>query len=211
MPSPMNGILDDFNRPDEDPLDGGRWIHPLGGTSAALQIIGNKCTGHAIGGSGSEMYWHQQRWRANMEVFCTVSTKPAANDWVFLNLRINNNDTASAFVSAYFMVVYTTLAGAGGHDQWQIVRQDAHPATIAVANHDYAAGDRIWFTAIDNVFTGYHDNGSGFTQVLQATDSTYNNDGFISVQVKENLARIDDFGGGSLPVDPAQIYRLRRP
>jgi hypothetical protein len=211
--APVNGVLDDFNRPDEDPLsDGGRWITPTPNTGGSLQVISDQCAGRSATG-GSEMYWHQQRWKANMEVFCTLAVKPLANEWFFLNLRINNNDTASAFVSSYFLLM-TALSGT---DKIEIYREQpggggtAVTTQLAIVSQEFAAGDRFWFTAIDNVLTGYRDDGTGFAQVLTVTDTAFNNDGFISVQIKNATCRIDDFGGGSIPVGPSQIYRTLSP
>jgi hypothetical protein len=209
MANPTTGVLDDFNRADENPITGGgRWITPTPSSGANIQVISNEA-GTTDSSGGSEAYWLPQRFAADQEVFATCTTKPDTGNWFFLNCRIDSNDSASAFVSSHFWVCYSGT-GAGGTDHIALRRFSSAfgQVDLATADISWSSGDKFWMTALGDVYTCYRDSGSGYTQELQATDTQYNQAGFISFQLKNHVVRIDGFGGGSVAPDfPRQIYR----
>ena len=197
FPLPSTPILDTFNRPDQDPINlSGNWITPTPNTGTNVQVISNEAATTNSAG-GSEVYW-RRRFGPDCEVYVTCTVKPDNGNWFFLNLRIDNNDPPSAFVSAYFML----CTASAGTDVIQIWRQDNPGALLASVNLEFNSGDRFLFRAEGSTFTGYRDSGSGFVQIIQAVDATYNNAGWMSMQLKNSVVRLDDFGGGDLGTLP---------
>lgn len=73
---PTTPILDDFNRPNENPLSyGGRWTGDYSGLTGPLKLVSNQAAGQSS--ITTDSYWVAEKFAVDQEVSVTVTAKPA--------------------------------------------------------------------------------------------------------------------------------------
>lgn len=181
-------LLDNFNRSDGELGSG--WTAVNGYEKGDV----NSNQHRAGGTSNSWAYWNASTFGPNCEASITITGVPSSNSGM-LALRLTNT---SGGVNGY-------LAGYhGGDGLYKISRFDANVATLLTSTPagSFAAGTKLKFTANGSTLTLYADTGSGWSQVLQTTDSTYGTAGYIGLRALVNwfdtTYRGDDFNGGTL-------------
>lgn len=190
---PSTGLLDDFNRSDENPLGNGRWSGPIRPSGSQVKLVSNQILSSVAGNANS--YWSFSQFGPDSEVWVTVVTKDADGFAVDLALRIQSPGAAG--VDAYW---YTAKAQAGT-DIYEIYRVDNNSFTLLGATEtgpELVNGDKIGFKAVGDVLTGYVFQNGRWTSTIRRQDSTYGGAGYIGIQFDANVARGDDFGGGTV-------------
>lgn len=194
MAFPTLGILDDFNRADEDPLALG-WAGPIFSGERQLRISSNQAAPHSVDLYGNS-YWNSSAIGPDIECYCTLSSSWAASDRIIFYFR----STVGASVSGY-RVAFRNIAG--DHLVF-IERMDANVNTTLGATIDpadtFASGDKFGAEMIGNTINAYYKQGAGaWTSLGSRTDSTYTGTGYIGVALTTaGSLRVDDVGGGTI-------------
>jgi len=181
--------LDSFNRANENPLsDGGKWSNGAAGSGeSGLYLTSNVV---ACSKSTTCTAWRNTpQYGPDSEAWATVTTLPGNGNVVRLKLRLQT--PGSNAVDGY-MLMYVQ---ASGTDTVALYRLTNGAFTVlASANREIAAGTRLFVRAQGNALEGWVQEGSTWTRVVQATDSTYPSAGYAGVGVRGKKGRIDDFG-----------------
>ncbi|MGH3372784.1 MAG: fibronectin type III domain-containing protein, partial [Nocardioidaceae bacterium] len=192
--------LDDFNRPDENPLsDAGKWSNGILGSaetglhtlSAALACTKTTtCSG----------------WRSNLtygpdvESWARISALPGAGNAVRLYARLQT--PGSSAVDGY-MLVYFQLSGT---DQVVLYRITNGAVTVLVTvNQEVALGDRLLLRATGSTLEAWRHDGVAWSRLGTVSDSTYAAAGYLGVGVRGTSGRLDDFGGRTLGAQPPDL------
>lgn len=199
MAFPQLGLIDQFNRADEDPLAGGLWSGPIFTGEGQLKIVSNQCLPNAALAQGNSYLTVQQG--PDVEAYCTLTSAWAASYRVTFYFR----STTGANVSGY-RVNFRNIAG----DHRVIIdRLDAGPLTVLndidIAD-TIASGDKFGAEMIGSTINAYWKAGAGaWTNIGSATDSTYKTAGYTGLSLVTVGVTVDDFGGGTLGANVAWI------
>jgi hypothetical protein len=204
MAFPTTGVIDSFDRADEDPLsDGGKWsIGPddFGGTNN-LRVNANLCK--QGGATSSNGYRNDQDYGPNSEVYVTLSVIPGTA--VVLYLRLAN-------IGAGTTDGYAVYFNFSGTDDALICRVDNDSlvglGSAIVPPAPFAVGDKLGLEVIGSTVAAYVFQSGSWTQLGTRTDSTYTAAGKIGLRLADSGANavVDDFGGGTVvggPLAPA--------
>ncbi len=197
-PGPLTPLLDDFNRPNNSGPPGPSWSHMVVSSTAStnnLHITNQQITGYS---NSNADYWNPQPFGPNSEVWITVATKPTADqDPVVLGLRFQNPDLATAGGYQIYYIKRTSPP-----DQYKMIARinGTTSTTLATANGPtLSAGDRLLFRAIGTSLELWRFTAGTWTQILTASDSTFNGAGYLILTSRNGAVRLDNFGGGTLP------------
>jgi hypothetical protein len=161
--------VDDFNRPDEQPLsDGGKW--------SALNGYQLKVTSGQLASSNStaQAWRNDVRYGPDQEAWVTIETKPNSGayngDFVRLYVRLQ----MPTMWEGYALRFYNNTSGV---DQVFLERYTAGAATtIATYNQEILMGDKLKIRAVGSQIEAWRrDNNTGAWAILgpPASDSTY--------------------------------------
>lgn len=195
MAFPTTGVLDAFNRADENPLsDGGKWsLGPVIFNAAFDDLLLASNTITAELGSPGNAYRNDQTYGPDTEVHALVPTA-----LVDIRLYARLTTVGSGTTDGYN--VRAVPAGA-----WQINRVDnAVDTSLGSTGDDLANGDSVGLETIGSTITGYRKRSGTWTNLLSFTDGTYTGAGHIAVRVGDNTVVLDDFGGGTIAVAPGE-------
>jgi hypothetical protein len=196
---PTTGILDNFNRANEDPLGNGNWTCPLRSGDNNLRVLSNLVALPSAGIQTGNCYWSAADFGPDTEVFLTISTKPANSECLALVARISG---AGSSISGY----WGEFCSSAGTDTWDLYRVDSgvftHLGTQGTA--ELTNGDKVGLEVIGNNIKLYYKPAAGsWTLKTSASDSTYPAAGKIGINIEQVTARGDDFGGGTVNGCPA--------
>jgi hypothetical protein len=210
MAFPTAGVLDSFNRANEDPLsDGGKWsIGPddFGGTNN-LRVASNECfMGSATSGNA---YRNDQDYGPDAEVYATIAAVPTTAVLLYLRLVNIGAGTTDGY-ACYFDFT-------GGTHDFLPCRVDNDGlvglgATTTPAGGNWSVGDALGLEMIGSTLAVYDRRSGVWTQQATRTDSTYTAAGKIGVRISDSGSngRIDDFGGGTVVGSSAPTLRTVR-
>jgi hypothetical protein len=182
-------ILDTFNRANENPLTfGGRWGNGiLGSSERSLKVASNLC---ASDRNTTATGWWKTQLGADEEAYATVSTLPGNGNSFRVYTRLQS--PGSSAVDGY-MLLFTQ---ASGTDQVTIYRiTDGTLTQLATTNREIGAGARLLFRAKGTALEAWVREGSVWSRIVRATDSTYTGAGFAGIGIRGKTGRLDDFGG----------------
>lgn len=184
-----SSTLDNFNRGDSDPLTG-NWALLR---NNPLQIVSGAATGDQAT-AGCVSYFSLAQYGPDVEAFVTLSTKSTqAFGDVQIGLRGQLN------ISGYDFVVTNVAAG---NDQIKIRRINNNVFTTlgSVLNQEFSDGDGLGFSAIGNTLTGWRRaaGATAWTQLIQRTDDTFLNTGYLFLGCDGNTPRLTAFSGGQV-------------
>jgi hypothetical protein len=195
MAFPTTGIIDNFNRTDEDPLsDGGKWsLGPDDFGSNTMRVFTNEAR-HSAGLNPVNAYRNDQDYGPNTEVYLTLVVLPATA--VLLYLRCVN-------IGAGTTDGYATYYNFSGTDDFLICRNDNDALTglgASVAPGNWSAGDGLGLEMIGSTIAVYDRRSGVWAQQATRTDSTYTAAGTIGFKLNDTgtNTRVDDFGGGTV-------------
>ena len=199
--------IDDFNRPDEQPLsDGGAWS-TLNGYQ--LKVAANQLACSQPGATCQSRRSDVQ-YGPDQEAWIRIETKQeyASQDaaWVRLHVRLQT----PAFSG--YALRYNNW---NGIDQVLLERTTNGASTVlATYSQEVLIGDMLRIRAIGSTIEAWHrPNSSGtWTKLGDVTDSTYSGSGYLGVGIRRTTGRLDDFGGGStVVVQPEALLELYAP
>lgn len=188
MGAPTTPILDAFNRANENPLSGGgNWAARSLETGSAPQLLNNAVTGTSTAAlSGAD--WVAGLIGPDCEVYYTLTTIPAAGNYVRLYLRVTNRNVGAE--TGYMMQWVNSAAGVNIYKE---TANGAYTSLAANAAATYTNGDQICFQAVGNTLTVYKNSVS----TLTVTDATYTTAGYVGIGLRDTTTVIDNFGGGA--------------
>jgi hypothetical protein len=196
MAFPTTGVIDSFNRANEDPLsDGGKWsIGPddFGGTNNFRVASNVAAQGTAAGSNG---YRNDQDYGPDCEVYCTIDLVPSTA--IVLYARCVN-------IGAGTTDGYACYFNFSGTDDALICRVDNDGlvglGSAITAPASYANGDKLGLECIGSTIAAYVFQSGSWTQLGTRSDGAYTAAGKIGVKISDAGAngRMDDFGGGTV-------------
>lgn len=189
MALPSTPMLDDFSRPDENPLSGnGAWLTGDTAFTGDVQVT-SRATRGADANPGMR-YLPNGPNVGDVEVWATMSSMNGGSS-ARLFARLQSPGGASA-IDGYAMEIST-----GG---WQL-RQMTNAAftTLGTGAVAVAAGDIMVFRVVANVLTGYRIRAGVITQAGRGTATIYYATGFLGLGFTTNAATdAQNFGGGAI-------------
>jgi hypothetical protein len=190
---PNASALDNFNRSNANPI-GGNWA-TMGGRNA-LQISSNLAA-PTSGASGA--YYTGTLPGLYDEVFATLQGH-TTNGGLVLYCRAKNMHLSTR--TAYAVSVSALTNDRLSLHATTLVRYVAGVSTtLATLSGDSgASGYKYGVQAVGSDVSVWRDSGSGWTQILSASDSTIVSGGQIGLEVTTWQA--DDFGGDAVPPPP---------
>lgn len=212
MAFPTTGVLDTFNRADENPLsDGGNWGGNIAGGTERLRVVTNEVTHDAAATSGlGSAYRSNLTYGPGSEAYVTITAKfGAAAALCILWLRAQSPGTAG--VDGYALRVKEETTD----DTWEIYTVTDNVFTLlgATVTQEIAVGDSVGFEAVGNVLTAYYKPAAGSWAALFSrtdTGNLYPNAGNIGLSIARlnSAVRLDGFGGGTVaPIYP--VFAIR--
>lgn len=197
--------LDEFNRADSATL-GANWTedpfltHVSG---SGLSIVSNQAAPD-LNSAWNLAYWSAESYSGDMESVVTVGQKPGDNSFFRIFTRCRNPTTTG--VTGYILLV---TARPGASDSWKLVRADSNIQRVLISPatdplREFSPGDKLRLTSIGDQHRGAINDGSGWVDVVFATDVTYTGAGtcFIGWGVDggpgNTAARAESFSGGAI-------------
>ena len=173
----LTGILDDFNRADENPLSGGgNWTT----AGDAPEIVSNQVTSSSTG----DAFWVAGSEIADGEAYFTVAALVDTGSSTILYARWNVSSPAG------YIFVY-------GEGNFSLYRWDPGYVEIDTSIGDnFDAGDQMRLLFVGSQIEGWVNHDGVWEMVVSGTDSTFTS-GRIGFGVVTTNA-IDDFGGGEV-------------
>ncbi len=188
MAFPTTGVLDDFNRTDENPLsDGGDWSQMVW-NGDDLKIVSNEVTDDGAQGGN---YRSDQTYGADSEVFTTLATVGTDFGAVLLRLADAGGSTPDGYEFNFII---------SGTDRVAVQRIDNGSETLlgSVVNLTVVTGEKVGFEAIGSTLKGYRFTGGAWQEEISRSDSTYTAAGNIGMFLNTGGWDVDDFGGGTV-------------
>ena len=186
MAFPTTGILDDFNRGDEDLSDSANWTDLEGD----LRVVSNQCG--RVDGLGKWSNWVGANFGPDCEGFLTLAV---------MDTSIN-------------LYARLTTDVAGTTDGYRITTFDGDVSTHRVDNGSgtqlstvaqvLASSDKVGIECIGNTIKAFFkDGGAAWGEIDSASDANHTAAGRVACRTFGAVDRIDDFGGGTIVADGA--------
>ena len=189
---PTTGILDNFNRADEDPLANGNWSGPLFSGGGQMRIVTNHAE-TAAGGFGRS-YWSAANFGSDCEAYIdTTTATPAAGEQLGLFARIANAGTTTVDCYDCFHLVTGSIVVI------ERIDDGAETQLGASISNTLSSGEGLGLEIIGSTITAYKKSGGSWSSLGSRTDSTYSAAGRIALGSHGDNAEPDDFGGGTIP------------
>lgn len=199
-------LLDDFDRPDENPLSGGGNWSKADASSNVIQLVGNRVTLPAQTSILSLYQWVPQSLDGDVEVWATL--RGALDDGAAADLGIVTEVGGTNQMDGYVLRAVNTFSFAG----WQIRKRTNWGGVQVLAQAGFSGGGAstghvVLFRREGNVLQGWRSKDGGATWALEisATDSTYSAGFHIGLGFSVAVATSpswDDFGGGAIAPPP---------
>ena len=190
---PTTGILDTFNRANEDPLANGTWAVLKTGVPA-LKLVSSAIQPSAQFGAGS--YWTPSSFGPNAELYATVPTFDTISDLIDLALRTSGAGGSS--ISGYEANFERRASGV----RVSISKHVTNTVTLLtdlVEVSSWALGDGIGFSARDSRLTAWVRLSGVWQAVVSVHDSTLTAAGHSAIRIYTSAGStiLDDVGGGT--------------
>lgn len=207
---PVNACcIDDFNRPDEDPLSqGGAWSpnDPRGsGNHDLLEVSSERAANLDTPEGDGTLSYRFQDFPNPFELYATVAAKPADNHNVHLNFNLRQLGSYS------WDGYYLTWRALSGTDELRLIwcQDNTTCFTVKTAAVEMSAGDKFMVRVIGSHMEGWVYQGGAWSKKIDVDDSTFTGTkigaGISGITpAGSNPARLDDYGGGPLPAPPPE-------
>ncbi len=214
---PTTGVLDDFNRADENPLSlTGAWGAPiLTGTLQTMKLSSNAIMDDSLadGGGSGQAYRDDQNYGPGVEAYVTILTPWANNSsdfWFWMN---GNAENAAGRDGYKLYAVYFT-----GAWYYTVYRADNDVDTELTPSFEagptLASGDKLGGEIMaDGTITWYYKASAGSwgaaSGVSTRSDATYTSGHIgISKGFNDTTSALDDFGGGTIVTASPSVPRM---
>jgi len=195
---PATGALDQFERPNEDPLSqNGAWSEsPLFGTGETLEVLGN-AAGQNEGEVVAANSFRTDEIVGDAEVHARIANVPNNNQWFYLYLHLQ--DAGTAGVDGYRAAWFHWISTDGLYIQ---KLTDGVATTIAgPLAIDPASGNTLLLRRFGLALELWRSNGGTWTKLLSTLDGSYTS-GRLGLGMDDDEGRWDDFGGGAMGATP---------
>lgn len=192
---PVNGVIDDFNRADENPLvTTGIWSNEIDlDGDVPCRIISNALVQQAAGNGSC---YTDATYGPNAEAYSSIPDDVGNNgNYTALYVRIANG--GGNIPDGYYLQ-WTNLTGT---DTFEIYRVD-DGGFVSIGgpySQEASIGDKYLLRAEGSQICADYFNGTTWSNLGCAPDSTYSAAGNIGAATNTQNIQIDDFGGGTLP------------
>ena len=199
---PATGVLDAFERADEDPLSqsGGWSSAPIGGAGQTLEVLGLRA-GQNEGEVVQANSFRPSDVAGDAEVYATIGALPNNDQWLYLYLHLQQAGTAGwdGYRAAWFHWLQT--------DGFYIQKIVDGMATTLVGpiGLDPQNGDTLLLRRSgEETLELWRKNAGTWTKLLTTSDPQYTH-GMLGLGLDDDDGKWDDFGGGapSSPPPPA--------
>lgn len=190
---PVNGVLDNFNRANENPATG--WTIALSGLSN-IQVISNRAQ---HGGGTAYAAWSAGTFAADQGAYIEMPVAPVGLEAVGILLRWNNLNTGTE--TGYMVQQLGAVVRAYRIDTGISFTQLGSDISYTPTNGDSFGGKIVGSTI--TIYTcasgaGCGVSGPGWTVLDTRSDATYSNAGYIGVHSNTGTPpAMDNFGGGA--------------
>lgn len=194
MPNPDYGVVDNFNRADENPLSGGGRWRQLGGESFAWRLVSNVVynAAGAFEGFGGAMLWAAARYGGNVQVALTCTDVGSTNlTLTLLDICVKMSDTPynpPTFLVGDGYVMRIQRADTTTADCRIMEILDNGYTQLSTANTAFSVSDEFFFEALDDA-SGTMTIYKNGTSITSTTDSTYKS--VIGDVWVKNASRLD--------------------
>lgn len=196
---PTTGVLDAFNRADSTTTIGGNWS--IFGRSGTYDMGISSNQAYNPDAQWNRLYYNAAQYGPDCEAYLTLATLHPQNATFSLFIRLKDATPDTATFDGYRLMVYRYDNAGTDTMQFRLARIDNSAVTqisspFGLTNP--AAGLKVGMSAVGTTIKAYYDSGSGWTEVLSATDATYGAAGYLGFYWdSESTSRMDDFGGGT--------------
>ena len=194
MPFPTTGILDNFNRANENPVSqGGNWTSPQNAGDTTEGVVTNVLVRGDSAASTASAYRSNASTGDDCEVFATVAIKGNNDEYSCIRLRVQTGTLGN-----YYQARLRPQAGT------DLVHIDSAASNTwtqlgAAVSQEFAVGDAWGLEAIGTTLTFYFQaSGGSWSSLFNRTDSTYATGGYLADYVEFGTWGHDDFGGGTV-------------
>jgi hypothetical protein len=188
---PITSVIDDFNRASL----GGNWSE-MTDADGPLAIYSSTILGGAPATNYCGSYWNVATYGPDCEAYITYTGAGLTGEYFGLWIRAQGPGAAN--IDGY-KVTYSDVGG--GSLSLIKVTNFTTEVTLDSLAAVPTSGHKIGIQAVGDLITGWRDTGGGWTQILDATDSTYAGAGHIVIDlfdIGSDTARLDNFGGGTI-------------
>lgn len=201
MPFPTTGILDNFNRADENPITG--WTALFNG----FRVVSNAMKGTTAGSNFA--YYSAATYGPDCECYMTIATKVPTGGAMAVLARLVDTGSIGT-IDGYIL----NVAVAAGTDTITIQRLDNGVGTTlgSSISQEVSNGDSIGIECIgSSISCWYKASGGSWTNLGTRTDSTYTAAGRVGVSTTTDTSEsFDNFGGGTRIASLSFAPTLRR-
>ena len=200
-------LLDDFDRPNENPLSGGGSWAKADSSSNVIQLVNNQVTLPGQTSIVSLYQWTPEALDGDVEVWATL--RGSLDDGAAADLGIVTEVGGTNQMDGYVLRAVNTFGFAG----WQIRKRTNWGGLQVLAQSGFtgggvATGHVVLFRREGNALQGWRSKDGGATWALEisAADSTYKTGLSIGLGFSVAVATSpawDDFGGGASSPPPA--------
>ena len=188
MAFPTTGVLDTFDRANSGSL-GANWNETLVGS---WSIASNLAAPDSVAGGAAFAFWSAAAFTDDVEAYAIVSTKPPDGSSGYIFARLQQTGSLATLDGYDVHVV-----AASGTDTFEIQRLDNAVSTVLTSgSQELTNGNGVGIEIIGTTLRALINTGSGYTQVLSTTSSTYTGSGNIGIGSTSTTTRLNDFGGG---------------
>jgi Putative Ig domain len=198
---PTTPILDDFNRPNEDPLSqGGAWspLDPRGSCCGphVLSVVSNAAENIRTTSGGAISYRNQAFPLVDLELYATVAAKPSDGRSVAIIFSLREEGGATSWDGYYL-----GWQANAGVDTFDIHRCENNTTCTTVGGPvplEMSAGDKLMVRRIGPVIEGWVFQSGTWSRQISIEDPA----GWTGAKAGLHIsggsgARLDDFGGGA--------------
>jgi RHS repeat-associated protein len=200
-PPPASGVLDDFERPNEDPLSqSGNWA-PLSidGSGPTLEVR-ERSASHDEGDVQGDSFRSHDLPAGDAEVFGTIAVVP--DDQRIMSLYLSLREAGTPGVDGYEARWFHWIARDGVYIRKIVdgVSTNLPGSPVEIADEPIA-GDVLLFRRVGDELELWHKRGATSVLRLKTSDGSYHG-GRLGLGTQGIKARWDDFGGGALGAPP---------
>lgn len=209
---PSTGIIDNFDRANEDPVTG-NWSNNLFGTGFGCQISSNLLT-KATGNPGNGCWYNAATYGAAQEVYATMPNATGHVSTSALRLvACLQNSVGTSTTQGYGLRVKKEDAA---NDIIQIVSFNGESFSNIgnQISQEVDNGDQVGIRIVgDNTIELYfNDAGAGWSLIDSITDSTYTcANTYLGAYIRSNTFEFDDLGGGTVVTASEETNTLFMP